>query len=88
VALHVVLLGLPASQRKTSASSLVLQVLLQENTSLLGSALVQALELIEKSRVVSIPGLIVGENRAVVGVSVVQIPLLGECPDWVLWKRS
>jgi len=69
--LHIVLLGFPASQRKTSASSLVLQVLLQEDTCLLGSVIVQVLKLIKKTGIVSISGLIVCENRAVVGVGVV-----------------
>lgn len=84
VALHVICLGFPPSQRKTSASCLVLQILSQEDTGLLGGAFILSLELIQQRGVIRVAGIIIGENRAVVGVGVVQIPLLCEGPNWVL----
>lgn len=88
LSLHVVFLGLPAGECKTSTSGLVLQVLLQQNTSLLGGALVHRLELIQQRGIIRVPGLIVGENRAVVGVGIVQTPFLREGPNGILYCRS
>lgn len=84
IALHVIYLGFPSCQRKTRASRLVLQVLPQQDAGLLGGALILSLELVQQRGVIRVASLIISENRAVVGVGVVQIPLLRECPDWVL----
>lgn len=74
--LHSVDLRLPSCQRKITAPNLILQVLLEDEAGIVGGDVVRIVERVQQSAVVISSVLVVGDDRSIVGVGVVQPVLL------------
>lgn len=74
---HVILLRSPAGQSKAGACGLILQIIFQNAAGTLTGLGRGFVIFVQQVTVVGVAGLIVGENRAVVGIVVFQIVFFG-----------
>lgn len=86
--LHGVDFRPPTRQRKTAPGCLILQVLFEDHACPLDGKIVRSVILVEKGGVVVIPSVIVREDRAIVGVGVVDTVFLCKSPNGIFCASS